>query len=271
MSLDWDKLKISQAELDKIVELNIISTWAMVLSRVFLLRQGEYRQSLIFTESSFLFIGLLFFFPINLITFRKLGLLNNNSSGFILVIVSTFILSSFFLTIFNYYLWQKAKKIKTLAKLVAKVDKYNDLISNFQILANLNLITNDNSRFNSQTLTEKSKSEITPSLLQDGVISESWSISELKTALNLTKNSLLKSIELETFLDHHQIKSNYASVSFKNRYQLLANLEHNLINLSLPETDSHQEYQQLLNEAVNIGLSVHQEMRKITTIRQSLK
>ena len=108
-------------------------------------------------------------------------------------------------------------------------------------------------------------------MLQDGVISESWSISELKTALNLTKNSLLKSIELETFLDHHQIKSNYASVSFKNRYQLLANLEHNLINLSLPETDSHQEYQQLLNEAVNIGLSVHQEMRKITTIRQSLK
>ena len=258
MSLGWEKLKISQVELDKIFELNIFAIWAIALSNVFLLRQRKYCQSLLLTESSFWFIGVILLFPINLLTFRKLGLLNTNASSLFLILISTCICSILVLIVLNYYLWQKAKKLKVIAKIFAKVAQYNDLICNLEILASLNSITNDNSLSNSPTHS--------PDLAEN-----SQDISELKTILNLTKKSLLKSLELESFIYRYQkIKPNETLSLPGDRYQLLANLEHNLLNFSISETDSNQEYQQLLQDAVAIGLSVHQEMRKIETLRRSL-
>lgn len=258
MSLGWEKLEISQAELDEIFELNIFATWAISLSYVFLLKQSKYVQSLLFTESSFLFIGIVLLFPINLLTFRKLGLLNTNASSLFLILISTGICSTLVLIVLNYYLWQKTKKLKVLAKIFGKVAQYNDLISNLEILASLNSITNDNSLSNSP-------------IHSQALAESSQDISELKTVLNLTKKSLLKSLELESFIYRHQkIKGKNKLSVPGDRYQLLANLEHNLLNLSVSEIDSTQEYQQLLQDAVAIGLSVHQEMRKIETIRRSL-
>ena len=63
----------------------------------------------------------------------------------------------------------------------------------------------------------------------------------------------------------HYARINYDRAS--DRYQLFANLEDNLIQfLSLPNNHDHSEYQQLLIEAIQIGLSVHQEVRKIQTL-----
>jgi len=64
MILDWEKLKISQAELDEACEFKIIDNLAIALSRILLLRQSEYWQQLLLAESSFLFISLLLFFPL---------------------------------------------------------------------------------------------------------------------------------------------------------------------------------------------------------------
>ena len=117
-----------------------------------------------------------------------------------------------------------------MAKILAKVAQYNDLISNLEILASLNSITNDNSLSNSSTHSQ-------------ALVENFQDISELKTILNLTKKSLLKSLELESFIYRHQkIKGKNRLSVPGDRYQLLANLEHNLLNLSISETDSNGHF-----------------------------
>lgn len=238
MSLDWVELKINQAEIDRLFEPNIVCSWAIALGRSLILRQSQYWKPFLLTESSLLFLSLLFFFPINLIICRKLGWLDSNTTGLVAVSIATVSLSFLTLIVLNYYLWQKIKKLKLLTKLLGKVDRYNQLINNFKVLSNIKFLSNtDNDR-------------------------NSPSISELKIALNLTKSSLLKSIEIESFV-YQQSKGHYPSASFYSRDRLLANLEDDLANTFLPEISSASEYQDLLNEAVDLGLSVHQEIRKI--------
>ena len=248
MSSDWEKLKVSQAELDKILVLDITSNWAIALSRVFLLRQTKERQSLFFTECSILFLSLLFLFPLSLIVFRKLELLAANSSGLIVVLLSTIGLSILFLIIFNYYLWQKAKRLKFLSQLLTKVAAHNQLINDFQLLANLNRLTNNSS-----------------------IDNPVQSLVELQQVFKLTKNSLLQGIKLEGFIyRHQQTKYNNSSTYSGDREGLLANLEQNLVNLASLETNSDREYRELLKEAIDLDISVHQQMSKIQTLRRSL-
>lgn len=89
------------------------------------------------------------------------------------------------------------------------------------------------------------------------------STNELQTAFGVTKNSLLRSIELEVLIYNHQTHSDRKSFSSHNRYQLLTNLEHNLVNLSLLDSHADRKYQEIFTEAVDLGLSIHKEMRKI--------
>jgi hypothetical protein len=239
MPLNWEELKISQAELDNIFDPDIMTIWAISVSRVFLLRQRKYRQSLLLAQSSLLFISILFGFPISLMIFRKLEFIVNNSSGLIIVLLSTISLSLILLIIFNYFLWLKAKRLKLISKLLEKTTNYNNLLKSFQLLVNINQLNNKNSK------------------LEPDSESNRLNLDKLKTILKLTKNTLLNSIELEGLIYKHQQNNQL------NHHQLLATLEHNLIDLSLPETNSDREYQELLNEAVDLGLSVHQEIRKI--------
>ncbi|MDJ0532823.1 MAG: hypothetical protein QNJ70_10060 [Xenococcaceae cyanobacterium MO_207.B15] len=247
MSLKWEELEISPAELEELLNFDLLSTWAIDISRVFLLRQAKYRNSLLFTEGCYLFLVFILLFPINLIIFRNFGWLTNNTNGLILVLASTGFLSCLLLLFLNYHLWLKAKKLKVFAIIIKKVNQYNDLIEHLKLAAELNSLS-------SQKYGNKKAQE---------TINNSSSEIELETALTLTKNSLIKSIELEKIITRDR---NLA----KNRYQLLANLETSLVNLgslSQPESD---DYQQLLSESIEIGLSVHQEIRKTKTLRESI-
>lgn len=94
MSAQWNKLQIDRLELDELLELDVLSTWAITMVRVFMLRQKAYYLSFLLTEASFLFLILLLLFPLNLIVFRNLELLENNTSGFLLVLLSTIVLST---------------------------------------------------------------------------------------------------------------------------------------------------------------------------------
>lgn len=242
MSESWESLYIDQAELEELLNFDLLSTWALDISRVVFLCQKRYRQSLLFTEGCSLFLVFLLLFPINLILFRKLGWLSNNTNGLILVLASTAFLSIFMVLILNYYLWVKAKQVKIFAVILEKVKQYNDLIEHLKLVAELDSIAS-----------QDKNSTIDNNNFQSAI--------ELKTALALTKNSLIRSIELEKIINRDRYLAN-------NRYQLLANLETNLVNLvSFPETDSNN-YQQLLSEAIEIGLSVHQEIRKTKTLQQ---
>jgi hypothetical protein len=239
MSVNWEELEIGASELENLLNFDLLSSWAIDLSRVFLLRNRTYRRSLFLIESSSLFLACLCFFPLNLIIFRNLGWLTNNSQGLILVLIATACFSLFFLVLFNIYLWHQAKQLKVFAVLLEKVKRYNELIAHLKLIAELD----------SLTATSEPNSNNSPAK------------TEFKTALELTKNSLTKSIELEKVLhrDRHLAS---------NRYQLLANLEFGLINLESFSPDESNNYQQLLTEVVELGLSVHQEVRKTRILRQ---
>ncbi|BAZ46537.1 hypothetical protein NIES4102_35730 [Chondrocystis sp. NIES-4102] len=240
MLVNWEKLKISEVELDKLIKLDLLSLWAIDLSYVFLLNRRIYRKSLLITESVCLCLMLFLLFPITLIVFRALNWLSNDFNGLILVLLITLLLSLGCLLIINYYLWDKAKKLKYTAILLDKIKQYNNLINNLKIITQLKLID--------PFITKKDNQKIQQ---------------ELETALNLTKTSLLKSIEIETIINRLgtiNLETNYKNAN--NRYQLLANLESGLVNLELLTQYDADDYQQLLSEVIEIGLSVHKEIRK---------
>ena len=235
MAVDWSKLEITQQELAELIDLNLLSTWAINNSRVLLLDLKEYRQDLIFANTSNAFLVYLFIFPINLIVFRHLGWLSNNTSGLVLVLVSAAAIAFLILLIFNYYLWRKAKQLKIFAVLLEKVRHYNSLVSNLKLAIELNLLKSDRANNKHHPIE-----------------------SELEQALILTRNSLINSIELEKIINRDSQLAN-------NRYHLLTNLESGLMNLGSLTLADADNYQQLLSEAIEIGLSVHQEIRKTHT------
>lgn len=244
MALDWQELKISQAKLDDVFEVNLVDSWAIVLSKVLLIGKKQELKRLLSIEASLLFVSLLVSFPIALIVFRKLELIANNSNGMSVVLVATLLVSTIFLSLFNYFLWQKAKQLKLLSKLLDKVATYNSLIEHFQWLENINRISVENQS------TIKS-------------ISSTQSFKEFKGTLELIRNSLLDSIKLESSIyQNRQLRQNF-SYSSLDRDRLLSSLEDNLIALSLPEVNSDREYRELIEEAVELGLSLHREIRKM--------
>ena len=145
------------------------------------------------------------------------------------MIILSAMLSLGILLCLNFFLWQRAKKIKNIAVIFLKIKDYNSLIKNLQLITKLNTLS---------TVDCKNKYQ---------------SASEITTALQLTKDSLLKSLE------NQQLK-------LQERYQLFNNLEDNLVRfMSLPNEQNSTEYQQLLAETIQIALSVHQEVRKNIT------
>lgn len=143
--------------------------------------------------------------------------------------------------------------------MLIKVKQYNQLISSFQLLADLNRF----SKYKSPEHLHETK------IPADNRWSASSikSITELQAALNLTKHGILKSIELENYLYSHRDAG--SSTAFPhNPAQLLADLENNLAAIISSEIERDLEYQQLLNEAIELGTSLHQEIQQFWTRRR---
>lgn len=246
MPQSWDELNISQAELSAAFEPNLFCSWAIALGNVLILHQPNSRNSILKIAGSCLFISLLLSFPIILIVSRHLGWVSNSIQGLITTLMITVGFSSLFVASFNYYLWRKAKQLKLLINLLSKVKQYNKLIGSFQLLSNINRLNNTNN-------TKE--------------IADIQSVIELKSAFRLTKDSLLKSIELENYIYTHRLTNSEMAFP-QNSAQILADLEDNLVHISSPATAHNLEYQQLLDEAVDLGLSIHQEIKKFCTLRR---
>ena len=243
ISSDWNQLQISKAELERVFEVNIIDEWAIAFGSVLYFKQSQASKALLLAIGSFLFISLLLFFPVNLIVLRQLKLVDNSSIGLMLVLLISTCVSMLLLIFSSFYLYKKAKKLKRITTLLEKVKQYNQLINSFNLLANISSIANSTNTSSKNTV-------------------------ELKSVFNLTKNTLLESIKLENFLYRHQtweIPNDYSH----SPLQLLAHFEDNLASLSFEQTERNTEYKQLLEDAIDLGLSVQQEMRKICHLRQT--
>ena len=210
-------LKIDRLEIEQILQLNFFNSLALELTNLLLLQQSKQKLSFFITEAVILFLGILFLVPINLLIFQRWLLYSNQLQGFAIVIISSAILSLGILLCFNFFLWQRAKKLKKIAIILNKIENYNSLIQNLQLITKLNTLSTVD------------------------IKNERQSPSEITTALKLTKDSLLKSLEIENFiLENQQFK-------LQERYQLLNNLEDDLVRfMSLHNEQNGTEYQQLL-------------------------
>jgi len=128
----------------------------------------------------------------------------------------------------NFWVWWQVKPLSVLVRLLDDVDKYNRVIRAIEIRDRLASSGN---------------------LPSQGV-----SRGEVIKTLELTRESLICGLSSERILREHQGRG----------YELFSDLENNLSALmAVDGSNPANEYGQLLNDALEIGMSVHQEVRKL--------
>ena len=134
------------------------------------------------------------------------------------------------------YRWQSGKRLLTLSHLLDEIDRYNEMVSAVEILEELG--ANRSSQLNLENR------------------------EEVLEALHLTRESLVCGLMTERVLRKHQ--------QFMTRRQdMFSSIERNLVTLQqLQVSDEANDYGRLLNEAIQIGTSVHQELSRSQSRRQ---
>ena len=134
-------------------------------------------------------------------------------------------------------MWLKIKQFRTLLHLLDEVDKYNEVVEAVNILDKLEAVGN---------LQVKS-------LNRDKILE----------ALNVTRDSLVCGLMTEKILRGRR-------GLLSRNYDLFNNIENNLTTLRTLEVNNQaNEYGQLLNNALQIGMSVRKEMQKLSNPSRS--
>lgn len=238
MKSDLNRLKFSEDELAVLTGISAESLRGSlcqnsgvrnaVLGKVW--RDRHKFWSLISTEVILFGLSLILSLPLALFTTDK-TLFSPTDSQLLVPIFLKAIGVSFALTIgVNFWVWLNVKSLITLIRLWDEVEKYHDVILAVDILDQLSAVGNLSEKF----------------INRDEVIQ----------ALEVTRESLVNALKTERVLRENQ---NFIA----RRYALLADLEQNLATLMTFEvTNQANEYGQLLNETLQIGMSIHQEVRK---------
>lgn len=235
MRPDLEELKITERELENLSGFDVNEVF---VGGVF---GGVYRPSIFqntkrlayfcLTELFVLILTFIFTLPIGLLAIRNY----TNASNDIPVIFHFLqINSGISLLVFiswNVYMGLKVKQIKALLHLVDEVDKYNEVIQAVAILDKLEAVG-----------------------IQVNLINRN----EVIEALNVTRDSLVCGLRTEKIL-----RENRGLLA--RRYDLFDNIENNLTTLRTLEVNNQaNEYGQLLNNALQIGMSVHKEVQKLS-------
>lgn len=223
MNVNLIDLKIDQ---DQYVDLGFKLEFAVDFYRFFKLKNKQCLTSILITELVLLILISIVILPLCLIIFRNISVFNDTKQFFITILISFFI---WILT--NFYLLKQLLQIKSLAKLIEEIDQYNKVIQSFNILIQIksNLANNSADLKQQETLIE---------------------------ALTITRNSLINALQVEAIFRQHQ--------QLNNPYQLLNQLEEDFTNLMTFDLHSSWgEYETLLNETLEIGISIHKTIKNL--------
>lgn len=226
---DLNDLRISPNQLEKLTGLEVSESWMGKVYRPTVFRSPKQFLSFLLTQTFTLGLILIFCLPIGLVIMRGLGILTTgNTVPFLLTALA---ISIALFALWNGLLWQRFRSLRTLANLLDEVDKHNEIIEAVNIIDELGAIQN--------------------STIQ--IIDRS----EILQALTATRETLINALMTEKVLRKHQR-------FMARRQELFANIETNLATLqSLQANHQADEYSQLLNEALQIGMSIRQEMNRI--------
>ena len=234
MTSDLGELRITAAEIEDVTDLSPSNIFAIDAYRAFILRRPKAVISVVLTEIFALVLILILVMPVSFVVLRNSGKLPGDMMGITWSFTIILGFSVLGILIGNIYLWRQAKQLKSLAKLLDEVERYNGTIQALTLIDELESVghsTTQLHRFNARE--------------------------EVVEALKVIKESLISALRVERIIRKHGKFS-------EGRYELLANLENNLNTLmSFEMSDRASEYGRLLNESLQIGLSVHKEMRKL--------
>jgi len=234
MQADLENLLLTTEELENLVDLDTSTALAIDAYRGFILKNPKQMLSVLLTELFIFILVLIFVMPVSLIVLRNVGALPGNTDGVTKLLTLILSISLLGVLIGNVCFWQQVKQVKSLARLMDKVDKYNHVIQAIALIDELESASRSPSRCNSLS-TRK----------------------EVIQALSITKETLSSALQAEKLMRKHR-------KFLSSHHELFANLENNFTNLISFDL-SHQvnEYTHLVNESLQIGLSVHKELKKL--------
>ncbi|MBD2742307.1 hypothetical protein [Coleofasciculus sp. FACHB-1120] len=232
MQADLENLQLTKEEVETLVDLDTSTALAIDAYRGFILKNPKQMLSVLLTELFIFMLVLIFIMPVTLIMLRNAGALPVNTDGVTKLLTLISGISLLGILIWNAYFWKQVKKVKSLARLLDKVDKYNRVIQAIALIDELESASRSPSPCNSLS-TRK----------------------EVIQALSITKETLSSALQAEKLMRKHR--------KFLGRhYELFANLEENLTVLMSFNLSGHvDEYSRLLNESLQIGISVYKELK----------
>lgn len=220
-----DNLRINSRELDTLTDLDISEVtmgWAY--------RQAAFssQRRLSFISDQLLTIGvaLVFCVPLTLLMSRAVSGDNMDAVWRWLPLgaVSAVTLTA----TWTVYRWQAGNRLITLSHLLDEIDRFNEMVAAVEILEELG--STQNSRLNLENR------------------------HEVIEALHLTRESLVCGLMTERVMRKHQR-------FMARREEMFSSIERNLATLQLLHvSDEASDYGRLLNEAIQIGTSVHREL-----------
>ena len=240
MKSDLIELKFSEIELKALTGISLSDSLTGYLCQNRLIQgivTGKIKQnkqqiiSLVYAELMIFVLTFIFSIPLSLIVINQAQLSPSSAQTlFYLLLIST-VLSLVITAGLNLFVSWKIKPFLPLIKLLEEVQKYHEVLKAVEILDQLVAAGN----------------------LQQTVINREAVIN----ALNITRESLVCAFKTERIFRENQD-------FITQRYELFARLEQHLTTLmALDVTNKGNEYGQLLNEALEIGMSVHQAVRKL--------
>jgi hypothetical protein len=228
-NLNLDSLRLSQPEQEALSGLEISDLTVGRAYRLSLFRSP--RRVLAWLSAQLLLLGvaLVLWAPVALLLGRSSHLGGNAANAIRVLPLGVGGAIATTLTITLYRLHQ-GRRLATLTHLLDEIDRFNEMLSALEILDELRSVNP------AQVPLEN----------RDTVLE----------ALHLTRASLVCGLTTERVMRKHQR-------FMARRQDLYANIEQNLASLQAFNLDAEaNEYGRLLNEALQIGTAVHQELRR---------
>lgn len=235
-----DDLRISHAELDEITGLDISDTFMGHAVRPSSLRIPKRLAAFIVTELLALLLIVVFCLPASLVIGRTIPGFTGNASSTVPFLHVSLGISLVIFALWNGYIFFNGRRFKLLATLLDDVDKHNDIIDAVQVMDDLEVAQRSQGLAPSTSMQNRD---------------------ELRQALSATRSSLISALMTEKILRKHQRFVN-------RRHELFTDIETNLITLqTLNRNQEASQYQELLEDALHIGISVRQELEHLKGTR----
>jgi len=234
-----DDLRITTHELDTITGLDISDVFMGRAVRPSVFRTPPRLLSFVVSEIMTLGLIVIFCLPASLVIAKSIPGFTDSAANTIQFLQISVGISLGIFAVWNGYLWFCSNALKTLAHLLEDVDKHNEIIDALQVLDELTAVRNSTTQLDAESTFS----------LDDRI--------GVLQALGATHESLVSGLMTERVLRKHQR-------SLARRHDLFTNIETNLATLqSLQLNHAANDYGHLLNDALQIGMSVRREIEQL--------